>query len=67
MVIFARKNPHFMGFNEIEWVLMGFNWLYGLFHFFYGILWINRQNCCNTNLVLLRLGLFEIAQNLHNQ
>jgi hypothetical protein len=27
----------------------------------------NRQNYCNTNLVLLRLGLSEVAQNLHNR
>ena len=27
----------------------------------------NRQNDCNTNLVLLRLGLSEIAHNLHNR
>ena len=27
----------------------------------------NQQNCCNTNLVLLRLGLSEVAQNLHNR
>ena len=26
-----------------------------------------RQNYCNTNLVLLRLGLSEVAQNLHNR
>ena len=27
----------------------------------------NRQNYFNTNLVLLRLGLSEVAQNLHNR
>ena len=27
----------------------------------------NRQNYCNTDLVLLRLGLFEVAQHLHNR
>ena len=27
----------------------------------------NRQNYCNTNLVLLRLGLSEVAQNLDNR
>ena len=27
----------------------------------------NRQDYCNTNLVLLRLGLSEAAQNLHNR
>ena len=25
-----------------------------------------RQNFCNTHLVLLRLGLSEVAQNLHS-
>ena len=27
----------------------------------------NQQNYCNTNVVLLRLGLSELAQNLHNR
>ena len=27
----------------------------------------NQQNYCNTNLVLLRLGLSEIAQNHNNR
>ena len=27
----------------------------------------NRQNYCNTNFVLLRLGLSEVAQNLHHR
>ena len=38
-----------------------------------GVLWgrgpymSNRQNYCNTNLLLLRLGLSEVAQNLNNR
>ena len=27
----------------------------------------NRPNYCNTNFVLLRLGLSEVAQKLHNR
>ena len=65
--IHVQLHTHIHLHNHISYILNSFPLSLSLKYIYIYIHMSNRQNYCNTNLVLLRLGLSEVAQNLHNR